>query len=498
MSNKLISMEKVALIKQLQAQGHSIRSISRKTGVHRKTVAQYLSGEQSHDESSQKDNRLSTLSAYFPYFDTELSRVGVTRQVLWEEYRLAHHDGYGYTQFCEYYSRYRLSLPREAVMHLEHVFGDCLQVDFAGQKLSYVDPKTGECVSCPVLVCVLPASGYTYVEVLRSCHSDHLFFGLNHCLEYMGGVPRNVLSDNMRQFVLKNSRYEFTFSDLAVQWSVFYGTNLEATRVNHPRDKPSVENHVNISYMRIYARLRDEHFYSLESLNRRVFELLDEHNDCRLKRRAESRNDIFLSCERPLLSPLPRMAFIPKHTTQAKVQKNYHVELGEDKHFYSVPFRYIGQQTTLIYDSIHVEVFIVMERIAIHQRDFRQWGYSTLPEHMPDNHKYYLKTKAWTREYFEGIARKAGTFSEKLFQKVMNSKKFVEQTYRSCLGLKRLMEQYGNERFENACRRTITAGGSSYGIVANILKNGTDKDDAQDNKPIIPEHDNIRGEKEYT
>ena len=254
MSNKLISMEKVTLIKQLHAKGHSIRSISRKTGVHRKTVARYLSGAHSQDESDPQDDRLSTLTGYFPHYDKELSRVGVTRQLLWEEYRAIHPGGYGYTQFCAYYSRYRLSLPREAVMHLDHIFGDCLQVDFAGKQLSYFDPSTKETVSCPVLVCVLPASGYTYAEALHSEHSDYLFRGLNHCLEYMGGVPRNVLSDNMRQYVLKNMRYEFTFTELALQWSVFYGTNLDATRVSHPRDKPTVENHVHIVYMRIYAR----------------------------------------------------------------------------------------------------------------------------------------------------------------------------------------------------------------------------------------------------
>jgi transposase len=498
MSNKLIEMEKVNFIKQLKEKGHSIRSISRKTGVHRKTITQYLSGERMDDESTQKDDqRLSSLAEYFPYFDTELSRVGVTRLLLWKEYREAYPEGYGYTQFCEYYSRYRLSLPREAVMHLDHVFGDCLQVDFAGKPLSFFDLSTKSEVNCPVLVCVLPASGFTYVEALVSMHSDYLFLGLNHCLEYMGGVPRNVLSDNMRQFVQKNSRYEFTFTELAMQWSSFYGTNLEATRVNRPKDKPSVENHVHISYLRIYARLRNEHFYSLESLNNRIRELLDEHNDCRLSRRTESRRELFLSSELPLLSPLPGEAFYPKRTTLAKVQKNCHVELGEDKHFYSAPYRYIGQQTKLIYDLLNVEVFIGMERIALHRRNPKQWGYTTLPEHLPVAHQYYLKTRAWTREHFEEIARSAGAFSEELFKKIMDSKKFVEQTYRSCSGLKRLMEQYGKERFENASRLVMQAGGASYGIMANVLKNGTDKSNTPDTVSNIPDHGNIRGEDEF-
>lgn len=490
-------MEKISLIKQLKAKGHSIRSISRKTGVHRKTVGQYLNGESLENTPAAKDDRLSTLTSYFPYYDRELSRVGVTRQLLWKEYRELHPEGYSYTQFCEHYSRYRLSLPRDAVMHLEHVYGDCLEIDFAGKPLSYIDKSTGEEITCPVLVCVLPASGYTYVEALVSAHSDYLFRGLNHCLEYMGGVPRNVLSDNMRQIVQKNSRYEFTFTELAVQWSLFYDTNLEATRIRSPRDKPSVENHVHISYLRIYARLRNEHFFNLESLNGRVRELLDEHNDCPLSRRTESRRDIFLTCERPLLSPLPKESFAPKHTTSAKVQKNCHVELGEDKHFYSVSYRYIGQQTKLIYDCLYVEVYIGMDRIATHRRNSRQWGYTTLAEHLPAKHRCQLETRGWTREYFEDIALKAGSYSMELFKTVMDSKKFVEQTYRSCTGLKRLMEQYGKDRFENACRIALQAGGASYGFVANILKNGTDKINTQASITTIPNHDNIRGEAEY-
>jgi transposase len=497
MSNKLISMEKVKLIHQLKEKGHSIRDISRKTGVHRKTVAQYLSGEQSQDKTVPQDGRLPVLANYFPQYDKELSLTGVTRQLLWKEYRKVHPDGYGYTQFCEHYTRYRLALPREAVMHLEHIFGERIEADFAGQKLSYFEPSTNEVISCPVLVCVLPASGYTYVEALRTAQCEDLFSGLNHCLEYIGGAPRNVLSDNMRQYVVKNSRYEFTFTEMAVQWSVFYGTHLEATRISRPKDKPNVEKHVHISYLRIYAHLRDEQFFSLSALNFRIRELLDEHNDSPLSRRKESRREIFLSSERPLLSPLPQEAFVPKHTALAKVQKNYHVELGEDKHFYSVPFQYIGQQTRVLYDSWQVEVFINMDCIATHRRSRIQWGYTTVEQHMPDSHKYYMKTLAWTREYFEGIAAKAGPSSLQLFKKVMDSKKFVEQSYLGCRGLKRLMEQYGNTRFENACSIALQYGHASYGIVANILKNGTDKNNTQENKAVIPGHENIRGAEAY-
>jgi hypothetical protein len=301
----------------------------------------------------------------------------------------------------------------------------------------------------------------------------------------------------MRQYVVKNMRYEYTFTELAQQWSAHYCTNLEATRINRPRDKASVEKHVHISYLRIYARLRDEEFSSLSSLNRRVRELVDAHNDCSRSRGVESRRKVFLASERPLLTPLPPEPYVPKHKTQAKVQKNYHVELGEDKHFYSVPYRYIGQQTTLVYDRQQVEVFIGMERIAVHRRDFRQWGHSTHPEHMPEAHLHYRQTLGFTKEYFQGIAQKAGPSSVELFERVLNAKKFVEQSYRSCTGLKRLMEQYGIDRFENACYRALQTGWANYGCVDNILKNGMDKTVQQEIATIIPVHENIRGADEY-
>jgi hypothetical protein len=116
---------------------------------------------------------------------------------------------------------------------------------------------------------------------------------------------------------------------------------------------------------------------------------------------------------------------------------------------------------------------------------------------MPTAHQRYRQTQGWTRDYFEAIARKAGPSSEEVFKRVMDAKDFVEQSYHSCTGLKRLMEQYGNERFENACGRALQAGRANYGIVANILKNGMDKTFAQEITGIIPFHENIRGADAY-
>ena len=133
---------------------------------------------------------------------------------------------------------------------------------------------------------------------------------------------------------------------------------------------------------------------------------------------------------------------------------NYHVILGEDKHQYSVPHRYIGQTTKIIYDEHNVEIYIGFQRIALHKRDYRKHGYTTLPEHMPPS------TSNTTRPLDGTLTTLCLSHQNRRkcrhgFKKVLASKDFIEQTYNACIGLKRLSEIYGTIRFDAACRRAL-------------------------------------------
>ncbi len=518
MSNKSITMVQIRRILQLLIAGNSIRQISTQLSIHRNTIKAYLIKfeltQKSYAELLTLDDfilgnlfysntkievthsRYEKINPLFSYFVEELKRKGVTRQLLWQEYRAEQPEGYSYSQFCEHLIHYRNRL--KATMHLTHQAGEFLQIDFAGKTLHYIDKQTGELIQCPVLVCTLPFSNYTYVEALASAKQEYLFAAMNNCLAFLGGVPKNILSDNMKQYVQKNSRYEYVFQDLALQWSVHYNTNLDAARPRKPKDKPSVENHVYISYLRIYAKLRNQEFYNLIQLNLAIKELLVDFNKTAFQKLAGSRIERFLEQEKETLSKLPEALFTLQHVTKAKVQMNYHVILGEDNHQYSVPYQYIGQKTKIIYDLNTVEVFIELKRIAIHPRSQRRNGYSTIAEHMPANHLHYLQTQGWDAEYFLDIASKIGVNSVEVFKRVLESKIFVEQTYKACLGLKRLAGIYTNERFEAACTRALTGMRINYGIIKNILENNLDKQkDPQLNLFTVPHHDNLRGAESY-
>ena len=513
-------MLQIRVILQFLCNGSGFREISRITGIHRKTIREYdlriketgrdyealynlsdaeLSGllvppkmEKPHGSKRQwLDDRL---EAYL----NELQRPHVTRQVIWEEYRQEQPHGYSYSQFCEHLRRHKRR--NELTLHLTHHAGERYEFDFAGDPLHYYDVVEQVEVKCPVLVCTLPYSGFSYVEPLASARQEHLIPALNRAVEYLGGVPRFMVTDNMAQVVTQSSRYEPTFTELSEQWSLHYRTAIRAVRVKKPKDKASVEKTVHLAYQRIYARLRNETFYSLKELRIRVFELLEEFNDRPMQSCGMSRRERFMQEEKALLRPLPETLFTLKNKTRAKVKKNHHVVLGQDMHSYSVPYQYVGQETNIVYDEEVVEVFLTnLQRIAIHTRDTRRYGYSTLAEHRPESHRRYLEQRGWCQEDFIQMAARIGENTSISIEKILSSKVFVEQTYDSCIGVFQLGKKYGNDRLDAACKRANQGSRITYKIIKNILENNLDKVELKETSlnSFIPEHTNIRGPEAY-
>jgi transposase len=110
-------------------------------------------------EQIEKDPRQIHLESQFSYLFSELRRVGVTRQLLWQKYINEYPDGFGYSRFCEVLQEHIRKQGEGATMRFEHEPGKLLQVDFAGDMQHYADTDSGELIACPVLVAVLPFSG---------------------------------------------------------------------------------------------------------------------------------------------------------------------------------------------------------------------------------------------------------------------------------------------------------------------------------------------------
>lgn len=520
MANKLLNMNKLRQLLLFLDRGASQRSIEREVGINRRTIVIYLikfnqtglsfkALLQLDDHKIEEilglikpvvimdtDPRRLHFNSLIDLLNHELSKEGVTRLLLWEEYINDYPEGFQYSRFCELLQEHQKL--NSAVMHFEHQPGKMLQVDFAGTPLHYVDLATGELVACPVFVAVLPFSGYGYVEALPNAKLPQVVSALNNALTHLGGVPLGVKSDNMRQWVSKSCRYEPVFTEMLEQWSNHNHIALFASRPYKPKDKPTVEGFVKIAYLRIYAKLRNETFHSLTELNAAIREKLEMHHQINFQKKTFSRHELFFQQEKTLLQPIPESAYFIRHYTKAKVQKNYHVVIGEDWHYYSVPFRFIGKDVRLIYCQDTVEIYHDNQRIALHQRDYRNHKYTTTKEHMPATHQAFKTTGGFSPEYYLQKAAEMGPNTHDFFKKLMESKQVIEQAYTSCLGLLRLMKVYGPVRMEAACKRGLSGNKFRFSAIKNILENNMDLlEETAIKEYRIPIHANLRGPEAY-
>lgn len=519
MPNNFLTMQQVRLIIHHLLRKTSHRKISRQLCISRNTVAAYAkrlleSGhtlEELHkfsdtdlsaivypsQQDQNRDERALDMIVRVPDLVKDLNRTGVTRLLLWQEYREEMPNGYEYPQFCSFIAKAKLI--KDVTMHFEHKPGETLLVDFAGDSMSYVDKDSGEVIYCPVLVCVLPYSGYSYVVALANAQMPLLISALNDCLAFMGGVALNLKSDNMKQIVQKSCRYEPVFTELMQQWALHCKVTLLASRVRKPRDKAPVEAEVNRAYQRIYAPLRNKQFYSLSELNAAIMEYLQKHHHTPFQKKLANRYSRFMQEEQPLLQPLPETPFEIRHTVEAKVQKNYHIILGEDWHQYSVPFSYVGKTVNVIYDTDTVEIYLQHQRIALHKRNYKKNGYTTNAEHMPESHRRYLEQQGWDADHFLKQAEKIGPYCYQYISQVLGSRRFTEQSYNACVGLMRLAKNYGAGRMEAACKRGLQGRSHTFRAINNILAMGMDKLQADDQASLflVPEHENVRGREAF-
>lgn len=525
MANNPITMSKLKQILLHLSRGLSHRKVAVLLKVSRKTIQKYeqlvfqhgksigelcqlpeqeleaLFAEPESPPLTSADPRRADFLERIDYFKAELKRIGVTRKLLWQEYTRACPEAhYSYTQFCELLGR-ELAIGKATLLQPRCDPGELIEVDFAGDPLYYTDRETGELVPCPVLVGVLPFSGYGYMEPLVDASIPQLINGLNQTLGFIQGVPLCIKSDCMKQWVTRSCKYEPTFNAVLEQWASHNNIGLLASRVRRPKDKPTVENAVHLMYMRVYAPLRNRTFYSLSELRAAVLEELHRHLSQQFQRRDISRKDLFFEQEKPCHQPLPAHVYRLKHMATCKVQNHYHILLGEDMHYYSVPYRYIGKKVQVIYDTDTVEVYESHQRIAVHRRSFVKQGMTSEKQHMPENHRIVLEQRAWNAAWYLEQAEGIGPATRRYFELVMAAKKVAQQAKGPFLGLMRLAGRYGRERLERACTRALRGGKYNYRVICNILESGQDQLELSLESTAVPSmgyHSNIRGADAFT
>lgn len=510
MAQKPILMEQIKQVQQLYQEGIAIKEIQRRVKISRNSIRKYIRkladthslsdwelADKAYENDQQlfKTKRLHELIQYFKATDKELHKTGVTRRLLWTEYLLTHEQGYGFSQYCYHLKQWLKQ--SDLAMHMEYKPGDLVMIDFAGKKQQYVDKETGEVIQCEVFVACMPYSGLIFSCPVHTQRSKDFAHCINQMLRFYGAVPKTILCDNLRTAVVRSDKYEPVFTQLCYQLSEHYQTTFSATRPYEPRDKAMVEKSVNIVYNHIYGPLRNETFYSIEELNNAMMQKLLLLNDKAYKNSPHSRMYFFEQQEKQTLKPLPSEPYQVKKVAALTIQRNYHIQLSEDKHYYSVPYQHVGKKVEVYYDDREVAVYCNYERIALHTRNTYTRMYHTLPEHMPPHHQHMQEINGWNKEDLLKQASQLGEGIAQAASLILESNFLIEQNYKSCHGMLMLKNKYGIARLEAACQRALQGPRVTYTMIKNILERGLDKATPATPTNPTPAHENIRGKEHY-
>src|SRR4051794_27370939 len=352
----------------------------------------------------------------------ELKRPGVNLMVLWEEYRDAYPDGYGYSRFCDLFRGFEQRL--SPVMRQHHAAGDKVFVDYSGKKVPIVDPMTGEIREAEIFVAVLGASNLTYAEATWTQTLPDWIGAHVRLFRFLDGVPRLVVPDNLKSGVHKASFYDPEINRSYGMMAAHYGVGVLPARPRKPRDKAKVEAGVRFAQTYILGRLRHQTFFSLAECNAAIATAVERLNAHPMRRLGVSRRALFESIERPALRPLPAEDYEYAEWRLARVNLDYHVEA--EGFLYSVPHALIRAQVDVRLTSRTVEVFHRGQRVAAHPRRFGGRRHGTDPDHMPRSHRRYAE---WTPERFWRWARTIGPYTEGLVIAVLANRPIPSRAF---------------------------------------------------------------------
>jgi len=424
----------------------------------------------------------------------ELKRKHVTLLILWDEYIAADPGGYSYSRFCELYRAFEKTL--SVTMRQTYAAGERLFVDYAGDGVPVIiDRLTGEIRMAQIFVAVLGASSFTFAKATWTQTLPDWIDAHVRAFEAIGGVPELVVPDNTKTAIVKACFYEPEVNRTYAEMAAHYGTAILPARPRRPRDKAKVEQAVLIVERWLLGRLRRRIFHGLAEVDVALGELMAQLNDTQtLRRLGVTRRQLLEEVDRPALKALPGGAYEYSEWRGCRVGIDYHVDV--DRHYYSVPYRFVRAEVDVRLTARGVEIFHKGERIAVHLRSSSNRKHTTVSEHMPSSHRRYA---GWTIERIREDARKIGKATAALCEQILESRPHPEQGYRACLGIIRLVGSYGAARVEAAAEHAIEIGARTYGSVKSILDNKLDRRPAPrrpaDTAPI--RHSNIRGPRYY-
>lgn len=424
----------------------------------------------------------------------ELLKPAVTLQLVWQEYREKHPDGYSYSQFCRRY-REHLSQTQEPRMRRTLLPAQMCEVDYAGMTMPVITADGERQAS--IFVGTLPFSSCIYAEATWTQASEDWLGSHVRMFNAWGGTVPKLVPDNLKTGVTRANYYDPVLNQSYLALAQHYEIGVVPARARKPRDKPSVENGVLQVERWVLAPLRNRKFFSLDGLNAAIAEMLAQLNSRPLSAdNAQSRAKLFEEHEKPKLKKLPSEPFTIGSWLRFKVGQDYHVQI--EGVAYSVPFKLTGKRVDVHCTASLVSIFHEGERVASHPRLRPESGAGrpavTLDEHRPPQHRAAAQL---TPEAVRGKAAAIGGPLMALSDKIFAAASHPEQAARQVAGLIALGKKYGTDTLLKAAAAALSARVHSYAYVREWLASGRTVFTREPASSGAGYHENVRGPAYY-
>lgn len=387
MAGRPITVVRFEEIQRLLAQKRGVREIARVLKCSRDTVRGVRDGEiSSPDKPKAIDDPLWMSQVDWTLVIGELA-LGHPLKFIWEE------KAQNITTYSNFWKQFYRKYPqyREASVTLrEFAAGERCEVDYAGDKIEWIDLKTGEVHEAVVFVAGLGFSQLLFAWASDDMKSKNWLSAHRRMYETFGGVPHVTVPDCLKQGVLKCHIYDPDLNPSYAELAAHYQTAIVPARPAHPKDKAIVEGLVKIlmRYFRWCYRRRT--FTSLAEINRALADVVRRINMKPHTRFRVSRLERFEKMEKPALKALPADSFEGLEWKKAKLHADCTVSV--ESACYSAPHIHRGKELRVKVTENHVEIFLNSERLAIHSRDRHRAGHRIInPEHLPPNSRAYYE-----------------------------------------------------------------------------------------------------------
>jgi transposase len=444
MAKERTSVRMQAQIKALSAQGHSIRRIARILRLSRKTVRKFL--EPPPQPAAESSGWMDTVD--WEYVRQEVYGKGTTVKQIQREVA----PEVAYVKFWRAFREKvcHQASPQQVTLRLYHKPAEKTQIDFS-DGLWITEPSTGHKTQTQFFLGVLPFSSYTFGEFVLD-QKLPTFIGLQERMfAFFGGLTPYVVVDNLKSGVHKPDLYDPDVNPTYCDFANHMGFAVLPARPYKARDKASGESNIGVTQRGFFQEVRNRVFYSLEDLNRALWDYLYRLNREVMKDYGVSRTQRFEE-EKKHLKPLASSRFELSEWRAAKVHPDCHIQM--EKNFYSVPFVYVGQKVRVRLTDKMVEIFSEDSLpLTAHLRLRGIGQFSTYDFHYP---QAKLAVARFEVRHAQEQAKKLGPHVENLVAELCSGQHPLRHL-RRVQGILRLAKRYPitAEALDHACQRAL-------------------------------------------